>query len=78
MIPIIIRRYQTLVNRQLQLSQFKYRQRALCCVLITAFVLLYQYGTMCRVAAAVCAAVRRRVAPCGAVCRVQAAVCAAV
>eukprot|EP00663_Eupelagonemidae_sp_cell21sb_P012873 gene12873-biopygen917 len=32
---------------------------------------------MCRVPAAVCAAVRRRVAPRGAVCRVQAAVCAA-
>eukprot|EP00663_Eupelagonemidae_sp_cell21sb_P011919 gene11919-biopygen1769 len=32
---------------------------------------------MCRVPAAVCAAVRRRVAPCGAVRRVQAAVCAA-
>ena len=50
----------------------------LLCKSGTAFVLLYQYGTMFRVAAAVCAAVRRRVGPCGAVRRVQAAVCAAV
>eukprot|EP00663_Eupelagonemidae_sp_cell21sb_P008876 gene8876-biopygen8541 len=33
---------------------------------------------MCRVPAAVCADVRRRVAPCGALRRVLAAVCAAV